>query len=926
MSEPRAGRSAGLVGRGREFERIRRLIEAAAAGDGGALLVAGEAGVGKTVLLNEAGELAVAEGMRVLRAAGVEFEVDMPFSGLHQVLLPLLDELERLTLDQRDALNVALGFLDGEPPTRLVVCGAALTLLRQAAVAGPLFVTIDDLPWLDRASAAVVGFVARRLSGSPIGLLAASRAEEESLFEQAGLPELRLGPLDVQAARVLLQERAPGVPERVIQHVLAEARGNPLALLELPLAVRGGARSDQDGLRDAAPMGRRLQSLFAARVAEMPSGTRELLLRVALDGTGDLRVVHSLGASALEDLAVAERAQLVMVDGRTHQLVFRHPLMRSAVVELATEEERRAAHAGLAEVLVDQPERRAWHLGEATVNPDERVADLLEQAGLAILRRGDAVGSVATLTRASELSQAAEDRTRRLAQAAYIGAEATGDLDTASQLLSSAREVDPDLNRSLLAAGAAAFVLLNGEGDVDTAHRLLVGAITNYSDTYDTDDRVIVEALTVLVYICRYGSRERLWQPLRAAMARFSSAPPEALELMVAFSDPARTRALPMAELQAELDALRMESDPSQIIRLTVAAIYADRIAECEEALQRVILDGRAGGAVASAIGALASVGRARFLVGDWSHAVSFFEDSISLCKAHGYWVIQWDSRHHLATMAAARGDYITARSLADELVGAGIVHGAGILSVYASQLRSLIALGQGDYESVYRHATAINPGDTHPSQWAILDVVEAAVRTGRTTVAREWTDRIEQANVAGLSSRAALIAAGASAIACATPHALEMFEHALGLPEADRWPFERARIELVFGERLRRAQAPRESRDHLRLAFETFERLDARPWAERAATELRAAGGPGLRSKHRDRDALTPQEREIAALAASGLTNKQIGAQLYLSHKTVAFHLGRVFRKLGITSRAALRDALDALDALPDLHQDVRA
>jgi DNA-binding CsgD family transcriptional regulator len=911
--DQRPGRSTAPLGRDGELARIRSFLDRAAT-DGGALLLFGEAGVGKTVLLNAAADLASLDGTRVLRAGGVEFEADLPFSALHQVLLPLLAELEQLTATQRDALHIALGFIDGDAPNRLVVSGAALMLLRQAALDTPILVAIDDLPWLDRASAGVIAFVARRLATTRIGLLAASRSEEETLFERAGLSELRVGPLPDEAARLLLGERFPNLTERVVRRILAEARGNPLALLELPLALSRTVPSELPSTSDLAPVGQRMQSLFAERVADLPESTGELLLRVALDGTGDLRVVRSFGQSALEDLAEAERAGLLQVDRRTHRLVFPHPLMRSAVVELASEDERRRAHAALAEILVEQPERRAWHLGEATVEPDASVAVLLEAAGRVFLRRGDAVAAVAALTRASELSPGASDRSRRLAQAAYIGAEATGDLDAASRLLADARAVDPDSNSSLLAAAAAAYVLLNGEVDVDTAHRLLVGAIKNYGETYDPDDPAIVEALYTLVHVCRLGSRDVLWQPLRAAMKRFDPSPPMALRLFVAFADPARTPELPVVDLSAALATLRTESDPSLITRLAVTATYADRVAECQEALQRVVLDARSGGAGASGAIALSLLARIRFLAGDWTSAFRMLEDEISLCQSHGYRLTGWHARCLFGMLAAARGDYVTADAMADEMSGVAASQGAGFLRFYASQVRSLAALGRGEFEAAYQHAASISTTDTHPRYWPLLDVVEAAVRTDRHEAAGEWLTQADAANFAGLSSRTALIAAGAAAVACPDARAIEMFEHALSAPEADRWPFEYARIELAFGERLRRAQAPGESRPHLRTALQTFERLEARPWAERAGEELRAAGESRVRRAGLDRDALTPQELQIATLAASGLTNKQIGERLFLSHKTVAFHLHRVFPKLGVASRAALRDALAAL------------
>ena len=341
------GRHAGqLVGRESEMERIHAFL-AAARTDGGALLVTGEPGVGKTVLLNAASQAASALGMRVLRAAGVEFEAGTSFSGLNQVLVPHLDALPQLQAVHRDALNVALGFGEGTPPTRLVVSNAALMLLRQTATARPVLVTLDDLPWLDRASAGVLSFVARRLAGTQVGFIGASRTGEAHFFDQAGLPELEVPRLDDGAARQLLDSRFPELASAVRERILVEAQGNALALLELPNALSAGMRGSATALPlTTLPLGRRLLGLFGSRIIELPPPTRQLLLHMALDGTGDVRVLGAgAGPSAgLHDLAPAEQARLAYLDERTHRIAFHHPLIRSTVVELSTAEDRRDAH------------------------------------------------------------------------------------------------------------------------------------------------------------------------------------------------------------------------------------------------------------------------------------------------------------------------------------------------------------------------------------------------------------------------------------------------------------------------------------------------------------------------------------------------------------------------------------------------------
>ena len=413
-------------------------------------------------------------------------------------------------------------------------------MLRRAAAASPVLVIADDLPWLDRASAGVLGFVARRLAGSRIGFLAASRPGQESFFERAGLAQHELGPLDDQAACGLLSSRFPELAPRVVQRVLAEAQGNPLALLELPATLSGAQRTAAAALPVVLPLSRRLQGLFASRASALPAPARWLLLLAVLDGSGDLRVLQAAaGQQQIEDLAPAEQAGLVHVDDRTGRLVFRHPLTRSAIVELSTSGDRRRAHRALAAQLADQPERRAWHLGQAAVEPDEQIASLLEETAQRILRRADAVGAVSALLRAAELSPARSDRSRRLAQAAFVGASVTLEVDTVSPLLSDARQAGPESGTSLLTAAAAAFVLLNGDGDVITAHRLLTQAIEDQARPYRISDTGVFEAVSTLFMMCWLGGRPELWASFHTAIGGFG------FSCHIGRSEPTCTRSFP---------------------------------------------------------------------------------------------------------------------------------------------------------------------------------------------------------------------------------------------------------------------------------------------------------------------------------------------------------------------------------------------
>ena len=914
------GFSGELVGRDRDVEIVCGFVDVAAVG-GGALLVSGDAGVGKTALLDVAALHAEAAGTRVVRAVGAEFEAELSFSGLNLVLHPLVDGLSMLPPMYRQALSVALGLDAGAPADRLVVSNAVLGLLRDAAVTRPLLVVVDDLPWLDRASSLVLASAVRRLAGTCVGFLAALRTEAESFFDRAGLPSYELEPLDNTAATSLLEQRFPALSPHVRERLVAEAQGNPLALLELPIALRD-AEPARRRLAAVLPLTDRLEAVFASRVRALPAPTIVLLLMAVLDGTGDLRVLEAAarGESGLDDLAAAERGRIVQIDESAARLTFRHPLIRSAVVALSTSDQRRRAHRLLA-ASVTGLERRAWHLAEAAVGPDENVASLLEDVAHTYLHRGDAVSAVAEMSRAAELSPATADQARRWAKAAYIGATVLGDLRNVPRLLDDVREMDPDHRGSLAGAVAAGYHLLNGDGDVDTAHRLLVGALETAPDPSDA---------------LRRGARRGDLQPARSVLLRRASRPVAAVPSSDATAraacsqvpgaagqdDPRsgtgrshRARPPRRSDRRAEQ---RVEPDPHRADR--GRQLLHRPVARCRPALWRVVHDGRAGGAVTMSIQALALLGFDAFLTGQWDPLADITDEAVTLCDTHGYGLLRWPSRSLQALLAAVRGDSANARAIADEVTAWAIPRRAGAMHVYVTHARTLDAIGRGDFENAFRHASAISTPGTIASHvphamWMVLDLVETAIRTGRTDEATAHVAAAHETGLPTISSRLALITNGAGAMAATDDHdATTQFEHALSVPGADQWPFDMARIQLAFGERLRRARATTRARQLLTAARDTFQRLDARPWTHRAGNELRATGltigpmdvvGP---------ESLTPQQLEIAQLAAEGLTNKEIGERMFLSHRTVGTHLYQLFPKLGITSRAALRDALKDL------------
>jgi DNA-binding CsgD family transcriptional regulator len=920
-----------LVGRQREVERISDFFVNASQ-RGGTLLVLGEPGVGKSALLGAAAEEVLAHGGLVVAAAGLEHEGEITFSLLSLLMHPLHDRFTHLEPRERQCLSTVLGLSDGPPPARLAVANAVLALLRIVAEDRPLLVAVDDLQWVDRSSAVILGLVARRLAGTKVALLAASRSGETSFFESLGIPELRLEALDTDASTRLVAAEFPSLAPRVRHRVLVEAEGNPLALLELPAALSIPERLASQGVPAVLPLGQKLQTTFAGRLTRLPPATRSLLLLAALDSIGDLSTLQQASGATegLDALGPAEQSHLVRVDDVVGRVVFRHPLVRAAVVAASTSSERRSAHRALAGELIDQPERRVWHLAAACVEPDQTVSRLLEENAWRVLHRGDAVGAVTALIRAADLAPSRDRRSSLIAQAAYVGAEVTGDLRNVARLLADARRANPAHGESLEAAAAAGYALLNGEGDLGTAHRLLVGALDagkqSHAATPTSTGAADVEpgllgALDALLSLCCWGERAALWPPLLHAIDVRREILPRSLHLRVqVLGDPAHLDAATLAEFDETVAVLHEQADSSQTLQIAMAGSHIDRIDDCRAALWRVIEDGREGGAVTSAINAMMALCIEDVAVGEWDEALELADEGLRLCDAHGYGLRSWLFRNGQALVAAGRGDHDTVDRLADQMTGWAAPRGVGTVLMHARRARGLAASGRGDFEEAYAQLSAISqPGEFPPfAPYALkipLDLVEAAVRTDRNTDAEAHVEAMRGAGLSKISVHLAVMTTASAALCAHGDEATELFEEAVSLTDASRWPFDLARVHLAYGEHLRRNHAAVAARGHISAALDVFERLGARPWVDRGTAELRATGQTRHHNEHAGLEPLTPQEREIALFAASGLSNKQIAVRVHLSHRTVATHLYRAFPKLGITSRAALRDALAGQD-----------
>ncbi|WP_217548475.1 AAA family ATPase [Streptomyces sp. GbtcB6] len=919
-----------LVGRTAELALVDELFGPAAA-EGVALMLTGEAGVGKSALLDAAARRAAEAGFRVLRVVGSQFDEGVSFSALNQMLQPLADGIPGLPPRQADTLRAVQG-LSEEPPTELLsVANAVLALLsRTAAEDRPVALVIDDMTWLDRPSTLVLGTLARYVRSSRLALLAASRIHEGFLPSGVGIHTHEVQPLDDESANELVTQRFPAMTARVRRRLVEEAAGNPLALLELPATLNEAQQTERGPLPTVLPLSERLKKVFAVRVDALPDPTRDLLLLAVLDGSGDLHILQRAmsGLDTLAELGPAEKAGLVHVDSQTGRLVFRHPLTRSAVMELSTIADRRRAHLALADECPEGSERRARHLANATVGPDDAVASLLHGVAYSTLCRGDAVGAITTLLRAADLSSDRTAKGRMLAEAACLGANIAGDLRNVRALLDDARLADPVSAGSLAVAATAASQLINGEGDVDTAHKLLVSAMDSYARPSPAEDHMLNEALHVLILVGFAGGRPEFWQSFDRIATRVQRRTSDHLLSVVhcAVGDPAHKALSVLDDLDGLVFALHGETDHRRILRTSISATYTDRLPGCRSALRRVVDDGRTRGAVTSAIEALFILGYDAYASGQWDDLRNLTAEGLRWCDSRAYGLPAWSGRFLQGLLAAAQGDNRAAGEIADRLVSWANPRGLRLLRVYASHIRALSALGDADFEEGYRHLrSVITPGELPPymphALWLFMDFAEAAARTGRHAEAAQHIAAVRRAGIPAISPRMAMMADGAEAMATTDFIDHDLFERAVGNPDAERWPFDRARICLAYGERLRRAKAG-SALVHLEAALSTFQRLGAEPWRSRAANELRASGNP-VRTAVSGTDpvsTLTPQQLQVAQLAATGLTNKQIAGRLFLSPRTVAAHLRSVFPKLNVTSRAGLRDALTGLPQQPPL------
>jgi DNA-binding CsgD family transcriptional regulator/tetratricopeptide (TPR) repeat protein len=846
----------------------------------------------------------------------VPSEAQFSFAGLHQLLRPVLADADSLPRGQRDALLTALGVAEGPAPAMPMVGLAALELLTGLAERTPLLVVAEDAHCLDLSTCEVLAFVSRRLGADAVGLLVTARVSElgDNPLAVAGLPELRLGPLDPQASAALLDVRA--VLDPVVRHrVLEEAAGNPLALVELPLtAAQQGSGGAVDGW---IPLTRRLEQAFASRLPGLPAVTFTALLAAGLndgDALAEVLAAASLVAGAqvsVADLAEAVAAGLAEVDGQSVR--FRHPLVRSAVCEAAELARRQAMHRALAEVLAGMPDRQVWHRAAASLGQDEEVAADLEAAADRAMHRGALAEQAAALAQAARLSPGSAQRGQRLIRAA-LAFHVLGRPQAVLRLLDEAEPLDLEPGDRLRLSWAREVV-----GSATRSGARPLAALAEVADQMRQDGDIDQALLTLedVALRCWWSNldrrtRERMTAVAEAVPVAQGQDDPQLL-FVLALCDPVGHGAAVLARLgQHQPGSGTAQQD--YLLGYAAAAVGA-----CEQAVG--LLTAAAAGLRARGwLGALGQVllsqGWSALLLGQAGLAGPAAEEATRLLAESG--LPLWAACAQLvqAVLAGRRGDTTIATDLATQAERVLLMGGVPPLLAQVQLARGTAALGAGRYDEAYEQLARIfDPHDSayhpHLRAWVLVDLAEAASRAGyQQTAHAHWAELVPEATATGSPLLRASLAVAAPMLATGDAEAL--FDAAFRADLA-AWPLHRARLQLAHGMWLRRRQQAADSRAPLRAARDTFDALGAVPWAQRARDELRAAGEGSRQPAPRALDLLAPQELQIARLAAEGLSNREIGQQLYLSHRTISNHLYRIFPKLGITSRVELAGVVGA-------------
>ncbi|MFI9611624.1 ATP-binding protein [Streptomyces sp. NPDC052023] len=907
-----------LFGRAGELAALDALVDGLP-DTGAALVVRGAPGIGKSALLSRTGRRARAAGLTVLTASGVEAETHLPYAGLHQLTHGLLDRVGHLPPVQARALLGAFGMAEPSAtegaPQFFMIALATLSLLGDAADEAPVLLVADDAQWLDAPTLDVLAFVARRLGAEPLGMLLGVREGCVTPLDASAVPELRLEPLTATAARDLLDTVRPGLEPPLRRQVLDGAAGNPLALIELPAALRGRATSADALTSPAVPLTSRLEQAFSSRLADLPPDTRTALLVAASDEEGllgdVLAAASGLARTALDADALRPAVASGLVTADAQRVLFSHPLVRSAVLHTAPLAERLAAHGALAAVLEGRPDRQAWHRAAASGRPDESVAEALERTAARAEARGAPAVALAALERAVALGERPSRRAGRLLHAAELTLE-LGDAERAETLLHLAAPLDLDERER------ARLVLLRERLETDVSAsvprlRLLIATAESAADAGHPG-----LALTLL----RAAARRCWWaDPGR-----------ETRERVVAAAE-----RLPVPELHAELVYVLAAATP-----LENGSTVVERLERLEsEGGYDVIAAGTlgaaatmagaydlAGGFLRHAAAGLRAQGRLGLLtqtlvslsftsahVVDWEAGVPSVAEAVRLAQESGQRRWLTGALIAKAQLTAVLGDVAAAQGAIAEAERQGLAVANPSNLAFIQITRGLIGLAAGRqaeaFACVWRVFDPTDPAHHPYLQTLALPVLaESAVSDEHLAQARQALSGLQE-RAAPATARTVRAGLGfAQALLADDDSAEARFRAALDL-DMSQEPFTRARLLLAYGAWLRRRRRVTESRTPLRIARESFASLRAEPWHERARQELRSAGEGGGQRSPTDWELLTPQELQIAQLAATGLSNRDIGQQLYLSPRTVGAHLYRIYPKLGITSRGQLRERL---------------
>jgi DNA-binding CsgD family transcriptional regulator/tetratricopeptide (TPR) repeat protein len=906
-----------LRGRRAECGVLDGLLAGVRGGRGAVLVVRGEAGVGKTALLDYAVESA--PDLRSVRAAGVESEMELAFAGLHQLCGPMLDGLGRLPGPQRDALAIALGLEAGPAPDRFLVGLAVLSLLSGVAGDGPLVCLVDDVQWLDRASVQVLAFAARRLLAEAVLVIFAAREPGGDLD---GLPELMVEGLRHADARELLGSvlRWP-LDERVADRIVAEMRGNPLGLLELahrrsPAELAGGF-----GLPEVLPLPGRVRENFTARVGSLPGQTRLLLAVAAADPTGDPALVRraagrlGLGVEVAEQ---AEEAELLDIGGIGGRVTFAHPLMRSAAYRAVSRSDRRKVHAALAEVTDTQtdPDRRAWHLAQAMSGPDEQVAAELERSAARARARGGLAAAAAFLEHSVVLTAEPCRRAERTLEAAQANLRA-GALDKALDLLVRA-EAGPldEFSSARMDVLRGQIAFSSGLGS-DAPSLLLKAAKRLESLNFELARETYMSAWMAALVAGRFAGAGDLAEVSQAARALPRPARPagladlvlDGLALLVtegpAVAAPALQRAasaLASADISAE-EGIRWgwlgQAAASALwddVRWRAILVRQVQLARDVGALDRLPVD-------------LGSLGTDAAWRGDFAAAEALIAETASVCAATG----ARSAPFAAVLMASLRGDHAEAAPLIEATIAEAEASGQGIAATYAHWAAAILYNGLGRYQQALaaaQYASQETPA-LYASMWALPELVEAAARCGNSQLAANALERLAETTRPGGTDFGLGIEARSRALVSEGAAAEGLYREAIDRLGRTQLRPELARAHLLYGEWLRRVGRRTDAREQLRKACEMLTVMGVEGFAERARRELLATGENVRKRRVETTGELTAQEAQIARLARDGLSNPEISTQLFLSPRTVEWHLHKVFTKLDISSRKQLRGAL---------------